>query len=462
MWEEEIGGTGKKEERSGETEGTPEKTSVSDYRAESGRTGHTDARDERQYSAWESRYQRQPSPEPDNRTPWEEAPYRSRRRKRSGPLFLIIAVLLIVGISVFIRYSLVNGTPWQPYGSLPSLPFVTSPSSGQQEETTGQTTVERAPVGDGTTLTISSPPGKALTIQDVYREVSPSVVSIMGTLPDATAYGTGIIMSADGYVITNYHVIEGSSAVTVTLQDDEEFDAKLVGGDAQTDLAVLKIDSENLPAAKFGDSGALVVGDSVYAIGNPLGVELKGTLTDGIISAINRDIYVDGRTMTLLQTNAALNSGNSGGPLINVYGQIIGINTIKMSSYSSTIEGLGFAIPISSAKPIIDELIAKGYISGRSAIGITVSDLSDTAAAFYKNVRGAYVESVDTRSNAYKAGMRQGDIITVVNGVEIQSVDDLYAAKEDCGVGDTISVTVYRNGKYLDFEIVLMDASDLS
>ena len=414
---------------------------------------------EHQYSAWESSYQKQSPPDPDNRTPWEEGPRQTKRKHNRAPLILIVALTLIIGLSLFVRFSLQNDALWHiDIGSLP----VPSAFIAETQTDVGETTVARAEVGGGTVLKIAARPTQALKIQDVYKQVSPSVVSISGTLSDAISYGTGIIMSADGYIITNYHVIEGCSTVTVTLPNDEEYNALLVGSDSQTDLAVLKIDSTDLPAAEFGDSGALVVGDSVYAIGNPLGIELKGTLTDGIISAINRDIYVDGRTMTLLQTNAALNSGNSGGPLINVYGQIIGINTIKMSSYYSTIEGLGFAIPISSAKPIVDELIENGFISGRSVIGITASDLSETAAAFYSTIQGVYVESVDTRSDAYRVGIRSGDIIVKINGETVLTMDDLYAIKEGFGVGDTITITVYRNRSYTDYDVVLMDAADLS
>lgn len=248
-------------------------------------------------------------------------------------------------------------------------------------------------VGSGAKLNIVSAPQSsdttfsdeegALCLQDIYSRVIDSVVSISSMTSSGTSSGTGIIMSPDGYVITNHHVISGALVISVLTNDNREFEAALVGSDEMSDLAVLKIDARGLQAAEFGDSSKLRVGDSVVAIGDPLGVQLRGTMTNGIISAINRDLTVGDRTMTLIQTNAALNNGNSGGPLINCYGQVIGINTVKMSSYytaSATVEGLGFAIPISVAKPIIDELIENGYVAGRPAIGIS----GDSLPTYYR------------------------------------------------------------------------------
>lgn len=413
--------------------------------------------DRQNYTAWESRYQKS---SPDDRTPWEHDPRRRRRGSPSGLVILIISVAVVVGIAFLGRASL-SGNRGNT-GVFPALPSPTASAGGDTESGSGPTTVERAPVGDGTVLKIVDQRNQPMTIQNIYLQVIPSVVSIEAALSDSTSLGTGIVMSSNGYIITNYHVIEGSSAISVSLQDNTKYTALLVGSDELTDLAILKIDASGLTPATFGDSGALMVGDTVYAIGNPLGVELKGTLTDGIISAINRDVTVDGRTMTLLQTNAALNSGNSGGPLINIYGQIIGINTIKMMSYSSTVEGLGFAIPIRSAKPVVDELIERGYVSGRPSIGITASNLTEAAAAFYDTVQGVYVESVDTRSDAYHAGLRKGDVIVKINGKDVQTLDDVYAAKDGLQVGDSISVTVYRDEGYKDFSFRLIDAAVLS
>ena len=277
-------------------------------------------------------------------------------------------------------------------------------------------------VGSGAKLNIVSAPQSsdttfsdeegALCLQDIYSRVIDSVVSISSMTSSGTSSGTGIIMSPDGYVITNHHVISGALVISVLTNDNREFEAALVGSDEMSDLAVLKIDARGLQAAEFGDSSKLRVGDSVVAIGDPLGVQLRGTMTNGIISAINRDLTVGDRTMTLIQTNAALNNGNSGGPLINCYGQVIGINTVKMSSYytaSATVEGLGFAIPISVAKPIIDELIENGYVAGRPAIGISGDSLPTYYRAYYRLPDGVYVTSVNDGSDAKAKGIREGD-----------------------------------------------------
>ena len=325
-------------------------------------------------------------------------------------------------------------------------------------------------VGSGTKLNIVSAPQSsdttfsdeegALCLQDIYSRVIDSVVSISSMTSSGTSSGTGIIMSPDGYVITNHHVISGALVISVLTNDNREFEAALVGSDEMSDLAVLKIDARGLQAAEFGDSSKLRVGDSVVAIGDPLGVQLRGTMTNGIISAINRDLTVGDRTMTLIQTNAALNNGNSGGPLINCYGQVIGINTVKMSSYytaSATVEGLGFAIPISVAKPIIDELIENGYVAGRPAIGISGDSLPTYYRAYYRLPDGVYVTSVNDGSDAKAKGIREGDIVTAINGEVISSIDDLNTIKNQYAAGDEVTLTIYRSGTYYEVTVTLVD-----
>ena len=325
-------------------------------------------------------------------------------------------------------------------------------------------------VGSGTKLNIVSAPQSsdttfsdeegALCLQDIYSRVIDSVVSISSMTSSGTSSGTGIIMSPDGYVITNHHVISGALVISVLTNDNREFEAALVGSDEMSDLAVLKIDARGLQAAEFGDSSKLRVGDSVVAIGDPLGVQLRGTMTNGIISAINRDLTVGDRTMTLIQTNAALNNGNSGGPLINCYGQVIGINTVKMSSYytaSATVEGLGFAIPISVAKPIIDELIENGYVAGRPAIGISGDSLPTYYRAYYRLPDGVYVTSVNDGSDAKAKGIREGDIVTAINGEVISSIDDLNTIKNQYAAGDEVTLTIYRSGAYYEVTVTLVD-----
>lgn len=320
--------------------------------------------------------------------------------------------------------------------------------------------------GDGTTLIISDvgDDSEVLTLKEIYAKVSPSVVSVICTDTLSESSGTGIIMSSDGYIITNYHVVSGSRSIAVETEGGDEYIAVLVGSDEISDLAVIKIDAVSLTAAVFGRSDSLAVGDEVSAIGNPLGSELRGTFTNGIISAINRDIEVDGRKMTLIQTNAALNAGNSGGPLINSYGQVIGVNTMKMRSYYSTVEGLGFAIPISLAKPIIDELIEKGYVSGRAAIGITGEDLPASTAAYYRMPQGVYVTIVDERSDAYTQGLRPKDIIVAVNDTSVTSMSEVKAIKNNFSAGETIKLTYYHpsDGELYEINVILMDQADLS
>ena len=314
--------------------------------------------------------------------------------------------------------------------------------------------MERAPTGDGTTLTIVSAAGEEPhSFQQIYQENISSIVSIRGTSDQGLFLGTGVIMTENGYIITNAHVIEGCSQVEVALQDEQVYPAQLVGYDVQTDLAVLKIDAQDLAPAEFGDSAALQVGDTVLAIGNPLGEELRGTMTDGIISAINRDVSVDGYTMVLLQTTAALNSGNSGGALINDRGQVVGITNLKMESYDSTVEGLGFAIPTATVKTVVDELIAHGVVTGRPTIGITVRTVEAYANARPQGVR---VESVQAGSDA-DGKLEVGDIIVEANGVAVATTDELLAVKEELEAGDILSLRLWRDGTWLEQDVALVE-----
>ena len=280
--------------------------------------------------------------------------------------------------------------------------------------------------------------------------------------------GSGVIMSEDGYIITNQHVIADADQVTVQLSDGSQLQAEIVGQDEQSDLAVLKVEPENtLTAAEFGDSDALQPGEYAYAIGSPGGVQFANTITGGRISAINRDVTINDRVMTLIQTDASINPGNSGGALINKYGQVVGITSAKLSSsaFSDTsIEGMGFAIPINTAKEIVDELIANGYVAGRPSLGITGTNLDAQRAAYMNVPQGVYVYSVDERAHAAQDGLLAGDIITEVNGQEITTMDEINAIKEDLEAGDTMDIRVYRMsaGKFIDLTVTLTDAHDLA
>ncbi len=342
----------------------------------------------------------------------------------------------------------------------PSIQAAAPAQTPQAAEELPQLTITQSPAG---VPTVASDEDGALSLQEIYRRCIGSVVSIVTVTPSGKASGTGIIMSADGYVITNHHVIENAQAVSVLTSDSQEYTASVVGSDETSDLAVLKIEADGLQAAEFGDSSVLQVGDSVAAIGDPLGTALRGTMTDGIVSAINRDLTVNDRTMSLIQTNAALNNGNSGGPLINCYGQVIGINTMKMSNFyssSTTVEGIGFAIPIDTAKPIIDELIEKGYVSGRPAIGIDGETLPATYRIYYRLPQGIYVTRVYRNSDAAAKGVSEGDIITAINGVSVTTMEQLNRVKNQFTAGQTITLTIYHGGVSSDVEIILMDRAN--
>ena len=293
------------------------------------------------------------------------------------------------------------------------------------------------------------PEGGGLSLQEIYANNIPSVVSISCAGSRSTSTGTGVVLSADGYLVTNFHVISGAKEITVLLTDDRTFTARTVGYDAVSDLAVLHIDAQDLTAAKFGNSDSLRVGDTVVAIGDPLGVEFRGTYTNGIVSAINRDVEVNGRTMTLIQTNAALNSGNSGGPLINCYGQVIGINTMKIGAFtdSAGVEGLGFAIPSSTVKEVAEQLISQGYVSGRPTLGLEGEPLSSFDQYYYRLPAGLYITDVDRTSDAAAKGIEEGDILISINGTNVTTMDALNGAVYNLDVGDTVEAVIYRSGK---------------
>lgn len=317
---------------------------------------------------------------------------------------------------------------------------------------------------DSETVMVISEIEEEITIPEIVKKAKPSVVGIFSQYDETTAgTGTGIIMSSDGYIVTNAHVVCGGSdgrnsyakQVKAVLPDKSEYPAAIVGADRRTDLAVIKIDTDGkkLPAAEFGSSEALSEGELAVAIGNPLGFELYGSVTCGIISALNRSITIEEYTMDLIQTDAAINPGNSGGPLLNSCGQVIGINSSKIISDHA--EGLGFAIPISAAKPIIDELIAKGCISGRGRIGISGEDISPETAARYEIPEGVYVKFVEKASAAEKGGLLPGDIITGAGGESVKNMAELNAIKEKYRAGDKLSLKLYRAGRSIDAEIIL-------
>lgn len=376
-----------------------------------------------------------------------------------------------------------------------------STSASDSTDTTAQDSSSKAQSttvkGDAAKSWIELASGtNAMSISDIVKKVAPSVVGVQATfkMPNnynsynygfgmfgngnsgngdnsgsMTGVGTGIIMREDGYIVTNAHVIYDSeygcgeaTAVEIRMSDEETtYDAKVVAYDIETDLAVLKVDQTGLTAAEFGDSDQCQVGDAVVAIGNPLGLELQNTVTCGIISALNRKVTINDKTMTLIQTDTAINNGNSGGPLINSSGQVVGINSAKMSSSVSssgaTIEGIGFAIPMTEAREIVDDLINYGYVTGRPQLGISCQDVSEAVSQAYNLPIGAYVISVTDGGAAAEAGLQVGDVITAINDNKIETTEELNNYKNEYNAGDTITLTIVRNGQEQKVSVVLQE-----
>ena len=305
--------------------------------------------------------------------------------------------------------------------------------------------------------------GKLMTPAEVYAANVNSTVGITtsvttnfwGFQTTSAASGSGFILTGDGYVLTNYHVIESSNSISVTLYDGKSYDAVLIGYDESSDIAVLKIDAEGLTPVVLGDSDNLNVGDSVVAIGNPLG-ELTFSLTSGAVSALNREITLSNSvTMNLIQTDCAINSGNSGGALFNLYGEVIGITNAKYSGSGSgaSIDNIGFAIPINHVRGIVESIIENGYVA-KPYIGVTVSDVSEETMG-YGLPAGAAVRAVSEDSPAEKAGLQVNDIITAVNGKEISGRTGLSEAVSAASVGDTLTLTVYRQGNTISVDVTV-------
>ncbi len=328
----------------------------------------------------------------------------------------------------------------------------------------GGTTVYQGKRPSSVINTASIDTSKQMTAAEVYAGNVNSTVGITtqvttnfwGYTTQSAASGSGFIYSADGYIITNYHVIESASSIKVTLYDGKSYDAQLVGYDESNDVAVLKIDAKDLTPVTIGDSDNLNVGDSVIAIGNPLG-ELTFSLTSGAVSALDREVTMSNNvTMELIQTDCAINSGNSGGALFNLYGEVIGITNAKYSGSSgsgASIDNIGFAIPINSVRSIVDSIIEKGYVA-KPYIGVMVSDVSDEAIS-YGTPAGAAVVSVTEGGPAEKAGLQANDIITAVDGKEISGKSGLSSIIADCAAGDKLTLSVYRQGQTLTVTVTV-------
>lgn len=376
---------------------------------------------------------------------------RKKRRSFLTPLLIVLAIVVMIGLAVVIAG--LNGLlplverdfgPYEPDDFPFSFPYH---EYEYQEEMdyTAPPDIEPYPTGSGVTIQLHSGVGPELSYEAIYTTCAPSIVSITATGPYGGSTGTGIILTADGYLLTNAHVVAGASHVEVVTFENRIADAALVGFDADEDLAVLKVELDSLTPARFGNSDELRIGEEVAAIGDALGY--RSTITDGIISALDRDVEIDGITMNLIQTSAAINFGNSGGALIDRQGRVVGITTVKLVADDGSTEAMGFAIPSTRVKYVTDRLIAGEKIVP-GAFGITVSTLP-------VNGLGLEVLGVDEHSDAYEKGIRVGDILLKANGLELTSTQVLTRLKVTRGAGDLITLTVQRGEEIFDLEIAL-------
>lgn len=334
----------------------------------------------------------------------------------------------------------------------------------QNSSRTGKTTVQQSN-RTAATVNVKKVDGQTLmSPSEVYASTVNSVVSIncsavstniFGQQTESASSGSGFIYTADGYIVTNQHVVANASSINVTLYNGDTYPATLVGSDSDYDVAVLKIDAKDLPAVTLGSSTDVNVGDTVMAIGNPLG-ELTFSMSQGIVSCVNRAINVEGTPFNMIQVDASINPGNSGGPLMNLYGEVVGIVSAKYSSYANTtVEGLGFAIPINDVQSIIKDIMENGSVGNKAYMAITAGTMTQQMAAQYKinATEGVFVYSVEDDGAGDKAGLKLGDVITKLNDTQITSMEDLSAAKKGFKAGDTVTLTVLRDGKEITTQL---------
>lgn len=391
--------------------------------------------------------------------------YNEKPKKEKKPHIVLTAVCSALAASVFTAAVFGTGMYFTMKDNNQSIGA--SNQAAQMAQTDSNTT-------SNAQLTTYNNGKQVLTIPEIATKVGPSVVGVINktTLSPQKYYdpftgryyyyssdptqsgetveqgsGSGIIFKEDGYIVTNQHVIDGASEISVILNTGEEFSATLVGQDTQTDLAVLKIDpgDTKLTAATLGDSTTVQVGETAVAIGNPLGQEFSGSVTAGIISAVNRTMTIDNRTYNLLQTDAAINSGNSGGALINQYGEVIGINSVKLST--TGVEGMGFAIAISEAKPIIDDLMSTGYVTGRPLVGISIKDTG----------YGLFIAAVSEGSGAEEAGLKVNDMILEVDGQKVSTADEVNEIRDQKKAGDYLTFKILRDGETMEVQVRLTE-----
>ena len=402
--------------------------------------------------------------------PWDDGVYGTgptEPPKNRGGIIAVLLILIIFLCGIITVLGLLNVRLFQQLNlqtidclsiavvdeTLPSIPEETVPQDAAVSQETSRIQLQESPASPENTTR------EGLSLQDIYDQNIPSVVSISCVMRSGSSTGTGVVFTQDGYIVTNAHVVEHAEKISIQLSDDRVFTADLVGIDQVSDLAVLYIAAKDLTAAQFGNSDVLRVGDTVVAIGDPLGIKFRGTMTDGIVSAINRDMTVSGRTMTLIQTNAALNSGNSGGPLINSYGQVVGINTMKIGAFSdfAGVEGLGFAIPSTVVKDVVEQIISQGYVSGRPTLGISGDSVDTFYQYYYRLPAGLYITAVEPGTPAYRAGIEAGDILISIDDTRISDMNTLNSVIFRHEVGDIITAVVYRGGQKATVELRLTE-----
>ena len=399
-------------------------------------------------------YQYQPQTRPPQNPPKVKKERKPRKGIWKGVISAIAAVALLVSACGITAYCVSES--WED-----KLEASNAALSSRVAELQEQ--LDSIHVAGGRPVTIPTD-GSAMAPSQLYAACVDSVVSISSTVQSTGFYGTtegassgsGFILTEDGYVVTNYHVIEGATAIDVILHNDTEYRAEVVGHDSTNDIAVLKVEATDLPAAPLGSSAALNIGDMVAAIGNPLG-ELASTQTIGYVSGINREVTTDNTIISMIQTDAVINPGNSGGPLFNMYGQVIGITTAKYSGTTgsgASIEGIGFAIPIDDVEPLIDDLIDFGYVTG-AYMGVSVQNTDAEAAAQFGLPTGAYIVDVDKGGAADRAGIQPKDIVIALDDTKVSNVTDLTRALRNYSAGDTATVTLIRSGREMTLDITL-------
>ena len=392
------------------------------------------------YSDFGADPQPEPNPAWQSPPPYSDPtpPKKEKKPKKPVPFGTVIALCLVCAL----------------LGSLVSVGAYALISRGSRH-----TTIQHVDRPTTTVDTTQLEPGDPMSVAEIYAAYANSVVGIEVSTARGAGAGTGFVITEDGYIVTCHHVIDEAQEISVTFPDTTSLPAQLVGSDADNDLALLKIDATGLTPVVLGDSSQLNVGDTVTTIGNALGT-LSNTTTTGIVSALDRAISTsDGTVMNVLQTNCTVNSGNSGGPLFNQYGEVIGIVNAKYSnsgtSTAASIEGIGFAIPYNDVEKKVTDLMQYGYITGKPSLGITVSTISPLDEQRFNMPVGAYVNSIVPGSCAETAGLKQGDIITAVDGKEITTFEELVNAKNRHSAGDEMKLTVWRSGETTEITVVL-------